>query len=182
MFGSKDKFVIPGGIDPHTHMQLPFMGTKAVDDFNKGSKAALAGGTTCFIDFVIPDKNESLLKAYERWRGWADPQVNCDYTFHCAITTWNNDIKREMTEMVNRGISSFKVFLAYKGALMLNDGEFYKVLDRCKELGAICLIHAENGDILYETQKHLLKMGITGPEGHCFSRPEDLKQWQLIKL
>jgi dihydropyrimidinase len=172
---AKNKYVIPGGIDTHTHMQLPFMGTTAVDDFNIGSRAAIAGGTTSFIDFIIPNKDESLLTAHDRWRNWADLQVNCDYTLHCAITSWNDQIKREMAEIVSRGISSFKVFLAYKGALMLNDGEFYKVLERCKELGALCLVHAENGDLLFEAQKKMLEMGITGPEGHYFSRPESFE-------
>jgi dihydropyrimidinase len=172
---ANNNYVIPGGIDTHTHMQLPFMGTTAADDFNIGSKAALSGGTTSFIDFIIPNKNESLLKAYDRWRNWADPKVNCDYSLHCAITSWNEDIKKEMAEIVSQGISSFKVFLAYKGALMLNDGEFYKVLERCKELGALCLVHAENGDLLYEAQKKMVELGITGPEGHYLSRPESFE-------
>jgi dihydropyrimidinase len=172
---AKNNFVIPGGIDTHTHLQLPFMGTTAVDDFNVGSSAALSGGTTCFLDFVIPDKNESLLKAYDRWRGWADPKVNCDYSLHCAITTWNDEIKNEMAEIVKRGITSFKVFLAYKGALMLNDSEFFKVLERSKELGAICMVHAENGDLLYEAQKKMIELGITGPEAHYLSRPESFE-------
>jgi len=172
---AKNNFIIPGGIDTHTHLQLPFMGTTAVDDFNLGSSAALAGGTTCFLDFVIPDKNESLLKAYDRWRNWADPKVNCDYSLHCAITSWNDGIKKEMEEIVKRGITSFKVFLAYKGALMLNDSEFYQVLERAKELGAICMVHAENGDLLDEAQKKMLKLGITGPEAHYLSRPESFE-------
>jgi len=168
-------YVIPGGIDPHTHMELPFMGTVSVDDFNFGSKAALAGGTTSFIDFIIPDKNQSLLKGYENWRKLADPKVNCDYSLHCAVTSWNENTKNEMREIVNLGISSFKIFLAYKGALMLNDSEFYKVLETCKELGAICMVHAENGDLLYEAQQKMLKLGITGPEAHYLSRPESFE-------
>ena len=172
---AKKNYIIPGGIDPHTHLQLPFMGTVAIDDFNVGSRAALAGGTTCFLDFVIPDRGESLLTAYDKWRGWADKKVNCDYSLHCAVTSWNEDVKREMAEIVNRGVSSFKVFLAYKGALMLNDGEFYKVLERCKELGAVCMVHAENGELLYEAQKKMLELGITGPEAHYLSRPESFE-------
>ena len=85
-----DKLVIPGGIDTHTHMQLPFMGTNAKDDFNTGSKAAIAGGTTSFIDFVIPGKGTPVTEAYETWRGWADPKVNCDYGLHAAITDWTS--------------------------------------------------------------------------------------------
>ena len=94
------KLVIPGGIDTHTHMQLPFMGTYAIDDFDSGSKAAIAGGTTSFIDFAIPNKGESLSSAYNTWRGWADPKVNCDYTLHAAITDWNENTPNEMKKMV----------------------------------------------------------------------------------
>jgi D-hydantoinase len=165
-------FIIPGGIDPHTHMELPFMGTVSVDDFYHGSKAALAGGTTSFIDFIIPDKNQSLLHAYESWRTKADKKVVCDYALHCAVTSFDENTKKEMRQIVDLGISSFKVFLAYKGALMLNDTEFTQVLETCKELGAICLVHSENGDLVEMAQKKILDMGITGPEGHYLSRPE----------
>ena len=175
IINANNNFIIPGGIDTHTHMQLPFMGTVAVDDFNIGSKAALAGGTTCFLDFIIPERNESILKAHDTWRGWADPKVNCDYSLHCAITSWNDQVKKDMAEIVKRGISSFKVFLAYKGALMLNDTEFFHVLERCKDLGAICMVHAENGDLLYEAQKKMIEYGITGPEAHYLSRPESFE-------
>ncbi len=88
-----DKLIIPGGIDTHTHMQLPFMGTNAIDDFDSGSKAAVAGGTTSYIDFAIPNKGETLTAAYDRWRGWADGKTNCDYALHSAITEWNKDTK-----------------------------------------------------------------------------------------
>ena len=90
-----DKMVIPGGIDTHTHMQLPFMGTFAIDDFDSGSKASIAGGTTSFIDFAIPTKQETLSIAYDKWRGWADPKVNCDYTLHSAITSWDDNTTRD---------------------------------------------------------------------------------------
>lgn len=168
-------YIIPGGIDPHTHMELPFMGTVSVDDFNHGSKAALAGGTTSFIDFIIPEKHQSLLQGYENWRQLADSKVNCDYSLHCAVTSWNENTKSEMRRIVDLGVSSFKIFLAYKGALMLNDSEFYNVLEACKELGAVCMVHAENGDLLYEAQKKMLKLGITGPEAHYLSRPESFE-------
>jgi dihydropyrimidinase len=113
-----DKMVIPGGIDTHVHMQFRFMGATVQDDFNTGTKAALAGGTTTIIDFAVPSKGETLTDAYNKWRGWADPQVNCDYALHAVLTDWNdNESPAQMKKMVEAGISSFKFFLAYKGAL-----------------------------------------------------------------
>ena len=120
------KMVIPGGIDTHTHMQLPFMGTHAIDDFDSGSKASIAGGTTSFIDFAIPNRGETLTSAYNTWRGWADPKVNCDYTLHAAITDWNEQTPGEMKRMVENGITSFKFFMAYKGVLSLEDNNMFR--------------------------------------------------------
>lgn len=167
------KLIIPGGIDTHTHMQLPFMGTFAIDDFYQGTVAALAGGTTMIIDFVIPAKNESLLTAYDRWRHWADSKVCCDYSFHVAITWWSEQVRREMETIVNdKGVNSFKVFMAYKDVLMLDDGDLYNVFERCRELGALAQVHAENGEVIAQNCAKVLKKGITGPEGHFLSRPE----------
>ncbi|KAJ9459112.1 Dihydropyrimidinase [Diplonema papillatum] len=180
------RYVLPGGIDTHTHMQLPFMGTKAVDDFNHGTRAAVAGGTTMLLDFVVPSRGVSLLKAYDEWRGWADPKVNCDYSFHVAITYWDEDVSREMGVLVNeRGVNSFKVFMAYKNVFMLRDDEIYAVFARCKELGALAQVHAENGDVIDIQSRRLLKMGITGPEGHMQCRPADVEgeaTWRAIML
>eukprot|EP01063_Lacrimia_lanifica_P011114 TRINITY_DN1789_c0_g1_i1.p1 TRINITY_DN1789_c0_g1~~TRINITY_DN1789_c0_g1_i1.p1 ORF type:complete len:514 (+),score=220.19 TRINITY_DN1789_c0_g1_i1:53-1543(+) len=169
------KYVLPGGIDTHTHMQLPFMGTTAVDDFNYGTRAAVAGGTTFLLDFIIPGRGKSLVEAYDQWRAWADPKVNCDYGLHCAVTWWSDQVKEEMGALVERGVNSFKVFMAYKGVFMLRDDEIYQVALRCKELGALLQVHAENGDIIDIQQRKLLKMGITGPEGHCMCRPADVE-------
>eukprot|EP01059_Diplonema_ambulator_P007326 TRINITY_DN1679_c0_g1_i1.p1 TRINITY_DN1679_c0_g1~~TRINITY_DN1679_c0_g1_i1.p1 ORF type:complete len:492 (+),score=213.17 TRINITY_DN1679_c0_g1_i1:1138-2613(+) len=170
------KYVIPGGIDTHTHMQLPFMGTKSIDDYNHGTRAAVAGGTTMLLDFVIPSKGASLLKAYDQWRSWADPNVNCDYSFHCAVTWWSEEVAKDMEILVKeRGVNSFKIFMAYKGLFMLRDDEIYEVFCKCKELGALAQVHAENGDVIDIQQKKLLKMGITGPEGHVMCRPADVE-------
>ncbi len=115
MFDAQGRYVIPGGIDPHVHLELPFMGTTAVDDFDKGSKAAVAGGTTCYIDFVIPTE-AGLLHAYEDWRKRADAKTHCDYALHIAITDWNEKISKELEVIVKeKGINSVKLFMAYKG-------------------------------------------------------------------
>eukprot|EP01113_Clastostelium_recurvatum_P030904 TRINITY_DN3806_c0_g1_i6.p1 TRINITY_DN3806_c0_g1~~TRINITY_DN3806_c0_g1_i6.p1 ORF type:complete len:430 (-),score=131.96 TRINITY_DN3806_c0_g1_i6:40-1329(-) len=152
------------------------MGTVSVDDFDIGSRAAIAGGTTFFIDFVIPAKGQSLLEAYDQWRGWADPKVNCDFSLHVAVTWWSPQVSEEMGVLVReRGVTSFKVFMAYKGAFMLGDEDMYHVFMRCKALGAIAQVHAENGDMVAEGQKKMLAMGICGPEGHEMSRPEELE-------
>uniref|UniRef100_A0A0K0DHT8 dihydropyrimidinase n=1 Tax=Angiostrongylus cantonensis TaxID=6313 RepID=A0A0K0DHT8_ANGCA len=174
---AEGKMVIPGGIDPHTHMQLPFMGGVAVDDFYHGTRAALAGGTTMIIDFVIPTKESTPLPAYKEWREWADPKVCCDYGLSMAITSWNPKVEREMEEVVKPeyGINSFKFFLAYAGMFMVHDDEFYQGLLTCSRVGALARVHAENGPVIAEKSKALLKQGITGPEGHAQSRPEELE-------
>lgn len=167
------KFVFPGGIDTHTHLQLPFMGETTADDFNIGSKAAIAGGTTCFIDFVIPSNEETLLEAFEKWRSWADPKVNCDYSLHVAINKWKGKeiMRPQMEEIVRKGVTSFKIYMAYKDVLLIKDEELLEILEVCKELGAICMVHAENGELIYSAQQKLLKLGVKGPEGHALSRP-----------
>lgn len=173
---ASNRLIIPGGIDPHTHMQLPFGGTVAVDDFYQGTKAAIAGGTTTILDFVLPNKGESLLEAYDRWRGWADPKVCCDYGLHVGITWWSKSVSDEMKILVEeRGVNSFKVFMAYKGLYQLNDSEMYEVFERCRELGAVAMVHAENGDLVHKNTEKLLAAGVTGPEGHELSRPEEVE-------
>eukprot|EP01084_Bolivina_argentea_P088190 159241_1 len=167
-----NKLIIPGGIDPHTHLQMPFMGTTSIDDFNSGTRAALSGGTTMNIDFIIPSRDESLLEAYEKWRQWADPKVNMDYALHMAIVRWDKQIHNEMEILVNKyGVTSFKIFLAYKGLFMLNDPEIIAIMSRAKELGALMMVHAENGDLISHAQEYVFnELEITGPEGHQLSR------------
>ncbi|XP_078043253.1 collapsin Response Mediator Protein isoform X1 [Augochlora pura] len=173
---ARGKYVMPGGIDPHTHFELELMGATTVDDFYQGTKAAVAGGTTMIIDFVIPKKEESLLEAYERYRESADQKVCCDYALHIAVTSWSPKVKEEMATLVqSHGINSFKMFMAYADLYMLRDPELIEVFKTCKELGAIAMIHAENGDIIAENTKRLLDAGVTGPEGHEMSRPEEVE-------
>lgn len=168
------KFVMPGGIDPHTHLAMEFMGTETIDDFFSGQAAALAGGTTMHIDFVIP-VNGSLSLGLEAYKEKA--KKSCmDYGFHMAITKWDEEVSREMEIMVKeKGINSFKFFLAYKGSLMINDELLLHGLKKCKSLGALAMVHAENGDAVVEGQKRMIELGITGPEGHVLSRPAVLE-------
>ena len=163
--------VMPGGIDPHTHMELPFMGTVASEDFFTGTSAGVAGGTTTIIDFVIPTPGTSLMEAYRTWRGWAEKAAS-DYSFHVAVTWWSDQVSAEMGELTREhGVNSFKHFMAYKGAIMVDDGVLMESFARALELGAICNVHAENGEAVFRLQKMLLAQGITGPEGHALSRP-----------
>jgi dihydropyrimidinase len=165
------QYVMPGGIDPHTHMQLPFMGTTTMDDFFTGTAAGLAGGNTTIIDFVIPNAKQSLMEAYHTWRGWAEKAAS-DYSFHMAITWWDESVKRDMGTLVQtEGINSFKHFMAYKGAIMADDETLVNSFKRALELGAMPTVHAENGELVFLMQKEITALGITGPEGHPLSRP-----------
>lgn len=166
-----EAYVMPGGIDPHTHMQLPFMGTTASDDFYTGTAAGLAGGTTMIIDFVIPGPSDSPLDSFHISRGWAEKSA-ADYAFHVAITSWSDRVSEEMGILAREhGVNSFKHFMAYKGAIMADDHILLNSFSRALELGAIPTVHAENGDAVYHLQRALLAQGITGPEGHPLSRP-----------
>jgi dihydropyrimidinase len=170
-----DRLVIPGGIDPHTHMELPFMGTVASEDFFSGTAAGFAGGTTMIIDFVIPAPKENLLEAYKKWRGWAEKAAG-DYSFHVAVTWWDDSVHRDMGTLVKEhGVNSFKHFMAYKGAIMADDEVLVNSFSRARELGALCTVHAENGELVFRLQNELLKAGITGPEGHPLSRPPEVE-------
>jgi len=170
-----DRLVMPGGIDPHTHMELPFMGTVASDDFYTGTAAGLAGGTTSIIDFVIPNPQQSLLEAFHTWRGWAEKAAG-DYGFHVAITWWDDSVSAEMGVLAREhGVASFKHFMAYKNAIMCDDEVLVNSFTRCLELGALPTVHAENGELVYRLQKQLLARGITGPEGHPLSRPPSVE-------
>ena len=165
------QYVMPGGIDPHTHMQLPFMGTTTMDDFFTGTAAGMAGGTTTIIDFVIPDPKQPILDAYKMWRGWAEKSAS-DYSFHVAITWWSDQVHKDMGTLVKEeGVNSFKHFMAYKNAIMCDDETLVNSFKRALELGAMPTVHAENGELVYLLQKEVLGMGITGPEGHPLSRP-----------
>ena len=169
------QYVMPGGIDPHTHMQLPFMGTVASEDFYTGTAAGLAGGTTSIIDFVIPAPQQRLMEAYKQWMEWAEKSVS-DYSFHVAVTWWDDSVHEDMGTLVrDHGINSFKHFMAYKNAIMATDEIMVNSFSRALELGAIPTCHAENGELVFQLQKKILDMGITGPEGHPMSRPPEVE-------
>ncbi len=169
------QFVMPGGIDPHTHMQLPFMGTVTTEDFYSGTAAGLAGGTTMIIDFAIPNPQQNLLETYHQWRDWAEKSVS-DYSFHVAVTWWDDSVYEDMGTLVrDHGVNSFKHFMAYKGAIMADDEILVNSFSRALELGAIPTVHAENGELVFRLQKELFEKGITGPEAHPLSRPPEVE-------
>lgn len=135
----------------------------------------MAGGTTCLVDFIIPKKGQDLVEAYEEWSARAAGEAICDYSFHCAITYWDDDkIPRGMTRLVQeKGISSFKVFLAYKGTLQVEDEAILKILQNSKRLGAVTMAHCENADMVELGQQQMREAGVTGPEGHYWSRIDE---------
>ena len=167
-------YIMPGGIDPHTHLEMPFMGTYSADDFESGTRAALAGGTTMVVDFALPSPGQGLLDALQMWDNKVG-RAHCDFSYHMAITWWGQQVFDEMEAVVKRGITSFKHFMAYKGALMVNDDELFASFRRVGDLGGIALVHAENGDVVAELSSRLLAEGNTGPEAHAYSRPPQVE-------
>jgi dihydropyrimidinase len=163
--------VFPGGIDVHTHLEMPFMGEISADDFETGTAAALAGGTTSLVDYVVPGKGQSLLEALATWHAKAEKAV-ADYGFHMAITWYGEQVADEMAKLVQEeGIPSFKAFLAYKGAIMVDDEELMGILKRCAEVKALLMAHCENGTVIDELQKQIFEGGCAEPIGHALSRP-----------
>ena len=167
-------YVMPGGIDPHTHLEMPFMGTTTAETWESGTFAALSGGTTTIIDMIVPDER-GLLVALDEWLERANRQASCDFGFHMSITNWSEKIFNEMSDVVSKGVNTFKHFMAYKGALMVNDDQMYASFTRCGELGAFPLVHAENGDLIASLQQKFLEEGNSGPEAHAYSRPPSVE-------
>lgn len=166
------KYVFPGFIDPHVHIHLPFMGSNAIDDHESASKAALVGGTTTLIEMICPGPNDEPLTAFNEWNDLASPSSAADYTFHMAVVRFDNLAQDQLRQIVSdHGIASFKIFLAYKGALNLDDTDLFDLLTMAKNLGIITTAHCENADAIDAMQSKLISEGKTGPEWHEPSRP-----------
>jgi dihydropyrimidinase len=168
---AKGKFVFPGFIDPHVHIYLPFMGTFAKDTYETASRAALVGGTTTLIEMCCPSRKDDALKSFALWMKQAVGRSACDFTFHMGVAKFDDKTGKQLRQIVKRGISSFKIFLAYKGAFGVDDTDLYRTLKLAKELGVIVTAHCENETLIAELQKELLAAGKTDPGGHYESRP-----------
>jgi len=168
---ARGKYVFPGFIDPHVHIYLPFMGTYAIDDYESASKAALAGGTTTLIEMICPGPKDQPWEAYQLWRSQAKGKAAVDYSFHMSVVRFEDKIREQFRKIVNDGIASFKVFLAYKGALDLSDEHLFAAMKLAKELGVIVTAHCENAEAIDAMQRTLLGAKKTGPEWHGVSRP-----------
>jgi dihydropyrimidinase len=169
------RYVFPGFIDPHVHIYLPFMGTVTRDDHASGSQAALVGGTTTFIEMLAPPRSDDLLEAWELWKAKAAGSTACDYTFHIGVTRFDDETEGQLRQLVAEGMTSFKVFLAYKGAFGIDDEELFRALTLARELGVTVAAHCENGELVAQLQRQLLAAGRTGPEWHEPSRPEQVE-------
>ncbi|HEX3729399.1 MAG TPA: dihydropyrimidinase [Opitutaceae bacterium] len=168
---ARGQYVFPGFIDPHVHIYLPFMGTFSKDNYESGSRAALVGGTTTLIEMCCPARKDDALESFELWMSQAAGKSACDFTFHMGVTKFDEKAETQLREIVRRGISSFKIFLAYKGAFGIDDGELYRTLKLARELGVTVTAHCENETLVAERQKELLAAAKTGPEQHHESRP-----------
>lgn len=169
------KLVFPGFIDPHVHIYLPFMATFAKDTHKTGSIAALVGGTTTYIEMCCPNRNDDALEGYHLWKSKAGGNSACDYSFHMSVTRYDDKTERQLREIVKDGISSFKIFLAYKNFFGVDDGEMYQTLRLARELGVITTAHCENAELVGRLQALLMVEGKTGPEWHEPSRPESIE-------
>ena len=168
---AQGKYVIPGGIDPHTHLDMPFAGTVSADDFETGTRAAAHGGTTTLIDFAIQTKGRSTLEALETWHKKAEGKTAIDYGFHMIITDLEDDRVPEMRTLANEGITSYKLFMAYPGVLYADDATLFRAMRKAGQDGTVICMHAENGIVIDEIVKSALAEGKTGPKWHALTRP-----------
>ncbi len=168
---ASNKLVIPGGIDPHTHMELPFGGTESSDDFFTGTRAAAFGGTTTIIDFAVQNKGESMLLGADKWHEKAQGKAVIDYGFHLITTDFEDQNKPEMFKLIDEGITSFKLFMAYPGVFLSDDATIFRAMSAAGERGGLVCMHAENGIVINEIIKKFLAEGRTAPKYHALTRP-----------
>ena len=168
---AKGRLVIPGGIDPHTHMELPFGGTAASDTFETGTRAAAFGGTTTIIDFAVQYKGQSLNQAVDAWHAKADGKTSIDYGFHLICTDLPDERLPEIKSLIDQGVSSFKLFMAYPGVFLVDDGTIFKAMTMAGENGGLICMHAENGVVIDVMVKRALAAGHTAPKYHALTRP-----------
>jgi dihydropyrimidinase len=166
-----NKLVMPGGIDVHTHLDMPFGGTTSADDFETGTRAAAFGGTTTLIDFAIQYKGQHLRQAFDTWMSKAASKAVCDYAFHCIVTDVSGRQLAEMNDLVHEGVTSFKLFMAYPGVFMLDDGSIFKALQQTSQNGAMICMHAENGSAIDVIVQQALAEGKKAPKYHALTRP-----------
>ncbi|GAB3636692.1 hypothetical protein GCM10027422_22820 [Hymenobacter arcticus] len=166
------KLVMPGGIDPHVHLEMPFMGTFSSDTYETGTRAALHGGTTTVIDFILQKQGSSLRAALEEWQGRATGNAVGDYSFHMAVTDFNVNTQLEIKDMIAEGITSFKTFMAYKGALMIDDAQLVGLMQEVKKHGGLVTAHATNGDMIDTLSAQHRAAGQLTPRYHYLSQPE----------
>src|SRR5216684_7316527 len=168
---AKGRLVIPGGIDPHTHMDLPFGGTSSSDDFETGTRAAAFGGTTTIIAFAVQYKGQALNQALDVWFKKAEGKTSIDYGFHLICTDLPDDRLPEMKELIRQGVTSFKLFMAYPGVFLVDDATIYRAMSAAGERGGLICMHAENGIVINEIIKRFLAEGRTAPKYHALTRP-----------
>jgi len=169
------RLVMPGGIDVHTHMEMPFGGTFSVDDFATGTAAAAWGGTTTIVDFAVPEPGESLQSAAQRWHEKAGPKAHVDYGFHMIVREVNEQILAGMDALIDQGITSFKLFMAYPGVFMVDDASLFRAMSRSSENGALIMLHAENGGPIDVLIQRYLAEGRTDPLNHGLTRPASME-------
>jgi dihydropyrimidinase len=166
-----DRLVLPGGIDVHTHLDMPFGGTTSADDFETGTRAAAFGGTTTLVDFAIQYKGQSLRQAFDTWMAKAASKAVADYSFHCIITDLGDSQMEEMGALVGEGVPSFKLFMAYPGVFMLDDATIFKAMSQAAKYNGLICMHAENGGAIDVIVKRALAEGKTAPKYHALTRP-----------
>ena len=165
------RLVMPGGVDVHTHLDMPFAGTISSDDFETGTTAAAYGGTTTLIDFAVQTKGHSLRQAFETWMRKADRKAAIDYAFHCVITDLGDAQFEEMGSLIREGVSSFKLFMAYPGVLMVDDATIFRAMQQTAKYGGMICLHAENGSVIDVIVQRALAEGKRAPKYHALTRP-----------